>query len=65
MKATKIMLAVILTALCTWMFVSILVWMLSDLTLKQSATHMSTIFIMFLFGWIPSVIVGIDIDEKI
>jgi peptidoglycan biosynthesis protein MviN/MurJ (putative lipid II flippase) len=65
MKSTKIMLAVILTALCTWFALSLMVYTLSNMTFKESATSYGVILIMMIVGWIPSIIVGIDIEEKL
>lgn len=65
MKSTKIMLAVILTAFCTWSTLSLMVYTLSNMTFKESATSYGVILIMMIVGWIPSLIVGIDIEEKL
>lgn len=66
MKLTKIMLACIATFLLTWIFVAFIVYMLSDMTYKQSMTHQAVIFSVFMFlGWVPTVIVGMDLDAKI
>ena len=65
MKSTKIMLAVIITALCTWCTLSLMVYTLSSMTFKESATSYGVILIMMIFGWIPSVIVGVDLGEKL
>lgn len=66
MKATKIMLAVICTLILTWMGLSLLTFLCSgDLTFRQSATHGGVALLMLTFGWIPSVIVSMDLDEKL
>jgi hypothetical protein len=64
MKSTKIMLAVIATILITWCVMGLIGWMLSDLSYKQCMTHTATIMLMFLTGWVPSIIVGADLDKK-
>jgi hypothetical protein len=35
------------------------------MTFKESATSYGVILIMMIFGWIPSVIVGVDLGEKL
>jgi hypothetical protein len=65
MKSTKIMLGVIFTAFCTWMFLASLVWMFSDLTFKQSATSYGVIVIMMICGWIPPIAVGADLEDHL
>jgi hypothetical protein len=35
------------------------------MTFKESATSYGVILIMMMVGWIPSIIVGIDIEEKL
>ena len=63
MKSTKIMLAVLATLLITWCVIGLIGWMLSDLSYKECMTHGGTLFFMLLFGWIPAIIFGSDIDE--
>lgn len=65
MKSTKIMLAVIATLLSTWTFRSLIGYVLSDLSLRDCYTNVGTIICMIIFGWIPSVIVLFDIEEKL
>lgn len=65
MKSTKIMLAIIATLLITWTFMSLIGWILSDLTLKECYTHVGTMLCMMIFGWLPSVIVGCDLEDKL
>jgi hypothetical protein len=65
MKSTKIMLAVIATFLSTWCVMGLIGWMLSDLSYKQCMTHGATIMLMFLTGWVPSIIVGADLDKNL
>ena len=64
MKSTKIMLAVIFTAIGTWTLLSLIGWSLSnDATLRDCYTDVGTILTMMIFGWIPSVIVANDLNE--
>jgi hypothetical protein len=65
MKSTKIMLAIIATLLLTWCVTGSIGWMLSDLSYKESMTNSGTIFFMLIFGWIPCIIIGADLDEHI
>lgn len=65
MKGTKIMLAFTGTLFMTWMILSLLIFIFSnDITFKQSATGNVGI-LMIMFGWIPSLIVCIDISDII
>jgi hypothetical protein len=66
MKDTKIMLAVVATFLSTWTMFSLIGWLLSDnVTLRNCYTDVGTILTMFMFGWIPSVIVANDLIKKL
>jgi len=66
MKKTKIMLAIIITFLTTWFVVTLITYMLSsDISLRKAATEHFTLIIMVVFGWIPSVVIGIDLDKKL
>ena len=64
MKSTKIMLAVLATILITWCVMGLIGWMLSDLSYKECMTNGATLMLMLIFGWIPSIIVGADLDKK-
>lgn len=64
MKSTKIMLCVIATLLATWTLVSTLTFALSDLSFRESFGSGPSIMFMLLMGWVPSVIVGSDLDSK-
>ena len=64
MKNTIIMLAFVATLLLTWMSISFIGWAVSgDLSFRTCTTHGGTLIIMLLVGWIPSVIVIMDLDE--
>jgi len=65
MKSTKIMLAVIFTAIGTWTLMSLIGYFLSDLSLRDCYINMGTLMCMGIFGWIPSVIVACDLEEKL
>ena len=64
MKGTKILLGFTSTLFMTWMILLLLVFLFSDdVTFKQSATQNGVCFIMLVFGWVPSLIVCIDLEE--
>ncbi len=65
MKSTKIMLAVLATLLIVWCTIGLIGWMLSDLSYKECMTNGGTLFFFILFGWIPAIIVGADLDEHL
>ena len=61
MKSTKTMLALIATFLTTWLFLGLIGYLVSDITYKECLTSNDLIFLMVIFGWVPSVIVWIDL----
>lgn len=65
MKNTKLMLAIIGTFLLTWILLASIAAYLSGDCFRNSFTGMGVMLMMFLFGWIPAVVVGIDLDEKL
>jgi len=65
MKTTKIMLAVIATFLITWCVMGLIGFLLSDLSYKECMTNGATIVLMLMFGWIPSLIIGSDLDYEL
>jgi len=65
MKSTKIMLACIACFLTTWLSISFIAYLLSSVTdFKTCVTNNGTTMFMLIFGWIPAVIVGYDLDKK-
>jgi hypothetical protein len=65
MKSTKIILAVLATLLIVWCTIGLIGWMLSNLSYKECMTHGGTLMLMLIFGWIPSIIVGADLDKSL
>jgi hypothetical protein len=66
MKNTILMLAIIATFILTWMFISTIGYLLSqDVTFREVATHGGTLMTMLIFGWIPAVITGSDLNERL
>jgi hypothetical protein len=66
MRSTIIMLALMGTILLTWVLIASIGYLCSEsLTFRESATHGATLMFMFIFGWIPCVVVGSDLDKKL
>lgn len=66
MKSTKIMLAAIATFILTWLFLGFIVYMCSTgATYKDCTANVPLGLVMFVVGWIPTVIVCMDLDEKL
>jgi len=65
MKSTKIMLACIAIFILTWMSFGLIEYLLSDLSYKECMTHRAVLTLMLIFGWIPAVIIGYDLDKTI
>lgn len=63
MKSTKIMLVVLSTFIVTCFLVGLIIYLLSNLSYKESINNSGTFFIMLIIGWIPSVIVACDYNE--
>lgn len=66
MKSTKIMVGCVITFLLTWLSVATLAYLLASVTdFKTCATNGGTLMFMLIFGWIPAVIVGYDLDKNL
>jgi hypothetical protein len=65
MKSTKIMLAIIATTLITWIVMGLIGWMFSDLLFKECMSHGGTLMLMLIFGWIPAIFVGSDLNDHL
>ena len=67
MKSTLIMLAALATFLITWLSIAFIFFLLSDanVTFKDVARHEAMAIFMFIFGWIPAVVVGADVNERL
>lgn len=56
------MLAGLVAFLLTWAFLGLVGYLLSnDVTYKECMTHEATIFILVVFGWIPTFVVFNDL----
>lgn len=64
MKSTIIMVAVLATLLLTWCVMGTIGYLLSDLSYKECMTHGATLMLMLVFGWVPAVVVGADLDKS-
>ena len=65
MKSTKIMLAILATILITWCVMGLIGYLLSDLSYRDCMTSGGTLFLMLVFGWIPAIILGADLDKTL
>jgi len=57
------MLAVIATALTTWLTFGTIGYLLSDITFKQTLISDGVLLSCLIIGWLPSVIVWFDLVE--
>lgn len=64
MKNTKIMIAVVLVFIITWLFVGTIMYSITNMYYDEALTLPGVIVFMMTFGWIPSVIVGKDLNEN-
>lgn len=66
MKNTKIMIAFLSTLIFTWMSLATVIYLCTDdLSFRAAVTHGGVGFLMLLFGWVPSLIVSIDLDKEL
>ena len=63
MKHTKIMLAVIATALTTWLTFGTIGYLLNDIPFKQTLISDAVLISFIIIGWLPSLIVWFDLTE--
>lgn len=59
------MLAIAATLTLTAMTLGLIGYLLSDLTYKQCMQDPALWMVMLVFGWIPSVVVSMDLDERL
>jgi hypothetical protein len=66
MKGTLMMLTFLGTLAATWLTLSLFVYFLSDNTSFREVSGSGGIaMFMLILGWIPSIIVCIDVEEKL
>ena len=63
MTYTKIMLAVIATALTTWLTFGTIGYLLNDISFKQTLISDGVLISCIIIGWFPSLIVWLDLTE--
>jgi hypothetical protein len=65
MKNTIMMVSFLGTTLLTWLIVGTMYYMFStnNIAFKEACTCTGTLLIMFVFGWIPGVVVLSDLEE--
>lgn len=60
------MLSAVSTFFLVWMLTSSFFWIFTtDILFKDIVMNPSMILFMLIFGWIPAVIVGVDLDDKL
>ena len=65
MKNTITMVACIATFLLTWTCMGLIGSYLCECTIREAIASQGSMMLMFIFGWIPTTIVGIDVRNKI
>ena len=66
MKNTTIMLTFLGALIITWMTLALGAYLLTDIpTYKQCMTHGGVLILMLLVGWIPAIIVSIDVEQDL
>ena len=63
MRRTRIMLAVVITLIITFITLGVFHFLLSTGSFKESFLSNSVIGVMIFIGWIPACIVGTDMSE--
>jgi hypothetical protein len=61
MRKTRIMLAVVITLIITYITLGLFHFLLSTCTFRESLISRPVVMVMFVIGWIPAVIVGHDV----
>lgn len=65
MKNTKIMIAFVATTLLTWCLLGLIIYLLSSMNYKQSMCNQGIFFAMLFVGWVPGIMVLIDLENKL
>lgn len=63
MRRTRIMLAIVITLIITYITLGLVHFLLSTCTFRESLISTPIVMVMFIIGWIPAVIVGNDMDD--
>jgi hypothetical protein len=65
MKTTKVMLVFLGVLVITWISLGTIAWIFSSqITYKEALILPGVVGLLFIFGWIPAVIVSIDYEES-
>lgn len=59
------MVACIATFLLTWWFMGLVGSYLCECSIREAIASQGCMMLMFIFGWIPTTIVGIDVRDKL
>ncbi len=66
MKNTIVMLTFLGALIITWMTLAGAAYLLSDIpTYKECMTNGGVLLLMLIFGWIPAIIVSMDVEEGV
>lgn len=66
MKGTLMMLTFLGTLAATWLILSLFVYLLSDnASFREVSGSGGIAMFMLIFGWIPSIIVCVDVEDKL
>lgn len=66
MKNTKIAVAALITFILTWLIIGFIAYMVTDdYTYKYILISPGMLAFMFILGWLPALIVGIDLYEEL
>jgi len=66
MRRTLLTLSVITTFIATWLVISVIIWLLTDLiAYKEVLRHPAMFIFMLVFGWFPCIPVYSDLEERI
>tara|TARA_Y100000385_G_C12475540_1_gene376823 strand:- start:35 stop:241 length:207 start_codon:yes stop_codon:yes gene_type:complete len=63
MRRTRIMLAMVITLIITFITLGVFHFLLSTGSFKESLLSNPVIGVMIFIGWVPAAIVGIDMSE--
>jgi hypothetical protein len=63
MKTTIKMLAFIATWFLFWLFIALIPYVASDMSYKECLSHTGVGMVTLFLGWIPALIVVLDMDN--
>jgi hypothetical protein len=67
MKHTIMMVCFLTTTLLTWLLIGTIYYMFSsnNIAFKEACTDSGVLFLTFILGWIPGVVVLSDLEKKL